>query len=138
MTKSISRQTIRYDNYTGDYAGMLAWAAEGCPNPSDLGVFKNRIDFSIRHGGTSLGMASQQQGNAPICTSNGSYGQDGQFANATLVTNSCTDGSSVGNRITYYEMNVSPGIVTMKFTAPSSNSGSKGCTLHGTMTGIRQ
>ena len=139
VNKRISRQTIRYDDYTGDYVGMLSWAAEGCFNPADRGVFDNRIDFSIRHNGTSLGMASQQEGNtAPICTSSGFYGQDGQFGSTTQVTNSCTNGTGTGTQITYYEMNISPGIVTMKFTAPSSNAGSKGCTLNGTMTGIRQ
>ena len=138
VSKNISRTTIRYDNYTGDYAGMMSWTAEGCPNPADRGVFNNRIDFSLRHTGTSLDMASQQQGNAPICTSHGSYSQDGQFGNTTQVTNSCTNGTGAGTQITYYEMNVSPGIVTMKFTAPSTNAGSKGCTLNGAMTGIRQ
>jgi hypothetical protein len=139
VNKSISRQTIRFDDYTGDYAGMLSWAAEGCSNPADRGVFNNRIDFSVRHSGASLGMASQQEGStSPICTSNGSYDQDGQFGSTTQVTSSCTNGTGAGTQITYYEMNISPGIVTMKFTAPSSNAGSKGCTLNGTMTGIRQ
>jgi hypothetical protein len=138
VSKNISRTTIRYDNYTGDYAGMMSWTAEGCPNPADRGVFNNRIDFSLRHTSTSLDMASQQQGNAPICTSHGSYSQDGQFGNTTQVTNSCTNGTGAGTQITYYEMNISPGIVTMKFTAPSTNAGSKGCTLNGAMTGIRQ
>ncbi len=138
VNKYISRQTIRFDNYTGDYIGMLSWAAEGCPNLNDRGLFNNRIDFSIRHSGSSLGMAFQQQGIATICTSNGDYSQDGQFGTTRQVIGSCTDGSGVGNATTYYEMNISPGIVTMKFTAPSSNSGSKGCTLSGTMTGVRQ
>ena len=117
---------------------MLAGAAEGCANPSDRGLFNNRIDFSIRQTGSSFGMAFQQQGSTTICTSNGEYSQDGQFGTTRQVIGSCTNGSGAGNATTYYEMNISPGIVTMKFTAPSSNSGSKGCTLNGTMTGIRQ
>src|SRR6202162_654795 len=57
VNKNISRQTIRFDNYSGDYIGMLSGAAEGCPNPGDRGLFNNRIDFSIRHSGSSRGIA---------------------------------------------------------------------------------
>ena len=85
-----------------------------------------------------MGLAWQQQGNSPVCMSSGDYSQDGQFGSTPQVTGSCTDGSAAGNVTAFYEMNVTPGGMTMNFTAPSTNAGSKGCTLNGSMIGIRQ
>jgi hypothetical protein len=138
ITKHIERMTIRYDDYNGNYIGMLAYAAEGCPNPSDRGLSNNRIDFSIMQSGTSMSMISQQQGTVAVCTSSGNYGQDGQFGNTTQVTGSCTDGSGANAVTTYYQMNVTPSGISMNFTSPSSNPGSKGCTMNGSLVGIRQ
>jgi hypothetical protein len=97
-TKHIERMTLRYDNYNGNYIGMLAYAAEGCPNPNDRGLFNNRVDFSIAQSqsGASMAMISQQQGTTAVCNSNGDYGQDGQFGNTRQVTGSCSDGSGGG------------------------------------------
>ena len=137
-SKDIERITIRYENYTGNYIGIVAYAAEGCPNPGDLGLYNNRINFSITQSGTSIAMMSQQQGTTAVCSSNGSYGQDGQFGNTRQVTSNCTDGSGAGAATTYSQMNVTASGVTMHFTAPSTNPGSKGCTLKGSLFGIRQ
>jgi hypothetical protein len=138
VSKHIERMTLRYDDYSGNYIGMLAYAAEGCPNPGDRGLFNNRIDFSIAQSGATLSMISQQQGTVAVCSATGAYGQDGQFGNTTQVTGSCTDGSGAGGVTSYYQMNVTPSGITMNFTAPSSNLGSKGCTLNGSLVGIRQ
>ena len=141
-TKHIERMTLRYDNYNGNYIGMLAYAAEGCPNPGDRGLFNNRIDFSITQSqspsGASMSMISQQQGTTAVCSSSGGYSQDGQFGNTRQVTGSCSDGSGGGAVTTYYQMNTTPSGIMMKFTVPSSNPGSKGCTLNGSLVGIRQ
>ena len=137
-TKDIERMTIRYDNYNGNYVGMLAYTAEGCSSPGDRGAFNNRINFSIGQSGTSMSMVSQQQGSAAVCSSHGDYGQDGQFGNTGQVTGSCTDGSGAGAIVSYYQMSVTPSGITMNFTAPGSNPGSKGCTLNGSLVGIRQ
>ncbi len=48
VNENIQRMTLRYDDYSGDYVGLLSYAAEGCPNPFDRGVFNNRIDFEHR------------------------------------------------------------------------------------------
>lgn len=138
VTKHIERMTLRYDDYTGNYIGMLAYAAEECPNAADRGLPNNRIDFSIVQSGTALSMISQQQGTIAVCSSSGAYGQDGQFGNTTQVTGSCADGSGAGAVTTYYQMNVTPSGISMNFTSPGSNPGSKGCTLNGSLVGIRQ
>jgi phage terminase large subunit-like protein len=138
VTKHIQRMTVRYDDYSGDYIGMLAYAAEGCPNPFDRGLFNNRIDFSIVQSGQAMAIVSQQQGTVAVCTSSGSYDQDGQFGNTSQLTGSCTDGSGKGAVTNYYEMNVTPSGISMNFTAPASNPGSKGCMLQGSLVGIRQ
>lgn len=138
LTKHIQRATFRYDDYSGTYIGVLAFATDGCANPTDLGMFNNRIEFNITQSGTALSMVSQQQGAAAVCTSSGTYGQDGQFGNTTQTTASCSDGSGAGSVTKYYQMNVTPSGVSMNFTAPSSNPGSKGCNVNGTIVGIRQ
>lgn len=66
------------------------------------------------------------------------WGQDGQLGNTRQVTGSCSDGSGGGAVTTYYQMSTTPSGIMMNFTAPSSNPGSKGCTLKGTLVGIRQ
>jgi hypothetical protein len=138
VNEQIQRMTLRYDDYNGDYVGMLSYAAEGCPNPMDRGVFNNRIDFSISQSGTTMAIVSQQQGAAAICTSSGTYDQDGQFGNTSQVTSNCTDSSGTGAVTNYSQMNVSPSGITVNFTSPASNPGSKGCTLSGSLIGIRQ
>jgi hypothetical protein len=138
VSKHIDRMTLRYDDYSGDYIGLLSYAAEGCPNVSDRGVFNNRIDFSIEQSGPAMSIISQQQGTFAVCTSKGDYSQSGQFGSTTQTTGSCTDGSGAGALTSYYEMNVTPSGITMNFTAPGSNVGSKGCTLTGSLVGIRQ
>lgn len=138
VNEHIQRMTLRYDDYNGDYIGLMSYAAEGCPNPMDRGVFNNRIDLSIVQSDTSMSIVSQQQGVMAVCTSSGNYSQDGQFGNTSQVTGSCTDGSGTGSVTNYYEMNVSPSGITMNFTTPASNAGSKGCTLNGSLVGIRQ
>ncbi len=138
VNENIQRMTLRYDDYSGSYTGLLSYAADGCPNPFDRGVFNNRIDLEIVQSSTSMSIVSQQEGTTAVCTSSGTYGQDGQFGSTSQVTTSCTDGSGTGTLTNYYEMNVSPSGITMNFTAPASNPGSKGCTWTGSLVGIRQ
>src|ERR1022692_3088622 len=123
VSKHIERMTLRYDDYSGNYIGMLAYAAEGCPNPGDRGLFNNLNEFSIAECGSPLVMVFPHQGTVAMCSATGAYGQDGQFGNTTQVTGSCTDGSGAAGVKSYYQMNVTPSGITMNFTAPSSNLG---------------
>jgi hypothetical protein len=138
VTTHIERMTLRYDNYNGNYIGLLSYASESCPNFSDLGVHNNRIDFSITQSDSSMSIVSQQQGTVAVCTSSGLYEQDGQFGSTRQTTGSCTDGSGTGAVTNFYEMTVSPSGIAMRFTAPNSNPGQNGCTFDGSLVGIRQ
>jgi len=47
VSKHIERMTLRYDDYSGNYIGMLAYAAEGCPNPGDRGLYTQLADRDL-------------------------------------------------------------------------------------------
>jgi hypothetical protein len=138
VTKSVVRQTLKDDDYSGSYAGMIHQVAQGCPNPADLGITDNRMDFDIAQSGQSLSIQSQQQGMFPVCQSSGSFATSGQLASSQQVIGSCSDGSSKGNVMALSRINVTPSGVMMDFTAPSTNLGSKGCSFAGSIFGIRR
>jgi hypothetical protein len=138
VQKSIARLTLRDDDSSGDYVGVLSYSAEGCPNPLDGRRYQNRIDFEMIQSGEALTIISQEQGKSAVCTSKGDWTQYGQFGTSRQVTSSCTDGSHSGNVTLLYEMNVTFTGVVMNFTAPSTNPDSKGCTINGSIYGIAQ
>jgi len=139
VNKMITRETLRMQDSSGNYAGILSLDAVGCANPADGGRSQNRIDFSLVQNGNTLTMMSQEQGSSAACTYSGSYTQVGQFGYGTQVLSSCSDGSKApGDALILEEVLVSNTGVTMNFTAPSSNSTQKGCTLTGSIYGIRQ
>jgi hypothetical protein len=142
VNKQIARQTLKDDDYGGSYAGLIHQVAQGCPDPADLGVTDNRIDFDIAQSGPPLGQTlsiqSQQQGAFPVCQSSGALTTSGQFGFSQQVTSSCSDGSSTGNVMQLLRINVTPSGVMMDFTAPSTNMGSKGCNLTGSIFGIKR
>ncbi|HKE41996.1 MAG TPA: hypothetical protein VKG21_19365 [Casimicrobiaceae bacterium] len=137
VNKQIARQTLKDDDYSGSYAGLIHQVAQGCPDPGDLGVTDNRIDFDIVQSGQTLSIQSQQQGPFPVCQSSGAFTTSGQFGFSQQVINSCTDGSSTGNVMQLLRINVTPSGVMIDFTAPSTNTGSKGCNFTGSIFGIR-
>ena len=138
VNKNITRQTLRVDDPSGSYAGVLSLQSGGCPNPADNSRRQNRIDFELIQKGNALTMVSQEQESTAVCTSGGDYAQYGQFAASRQVTSSCSDGTKANNVTLLYEVNVSFTGVTLNFTAPSTNPGQKGCTLTGSIYGIRQ
>lgn len=137
VTKTIARQTLKTDDYSGGYFGLLYQIAHGCPNPIDLGGYINRIDFDITQSAQTLTILSQQQGNFPVCQSTGAVTTYGQLASSQQVISSCTDGSNAGNVMAFSQIVVTPSGITINFTAPSTNAGSKGCNLVGSIYGIR-
>lgn len=141
VTKAIVRQLLRVDDYSGSYAGILYYVAQGCTNPFDNLPYNNPIDFVVTQSGPTLSIQSQQQPkpvSLPVCQSTGDLTTNGQFASSRQVTTSCTDGTSAGNVMAFTDINITPSGITMNFTAPNTNTGSKGCTLVGSMFGIRQ
>jgi hypothetical protein len=141
VTKAIIRQTLRVDDYSGTYAGILYYVAQGCTNPLDNLPYNNPIDFVVTQSGATLSIQSQQQPRPPVippvCQSTGDLTTYGQFASSRQVTTSCNDGTSAGNVMAFTDINITPSGITMNFTASNTNTGSKGCTLVGSMFGIR-
>jgi hypothetical protein len=138
VQKSIARLTLRNDDSSGDYVGVLSYSVDGCPDFLDRRRYQNRIDFEMIQNGGALTIISQEEGKSVVCTSNGDWTQDGQFGSSRQVTSSCTDGSHAGNVTLLYEMNVTFTGVIMNFTSPSTNPDWKGCTINGSIYGIAQ
>jgi hypothetical protein len=138
VTKSVERLTLRYENPSGDYVGVLSSSADNCPNPQDTKRYQNRIDFEMVQNGATLTMISQEQGKSAVCTSTGALTQYGQFGTSRQVAASCTDGTRAGDVTLLYEMNVTYTGVIMNFTSPSTNPDSRGCTINGSIYGIAQ
>lgn len=138
VDKSITRTTLKNDDYNGDYSGILYYASEGCPDMKDRGLHWSRIEFQITQDAQTMTLLSQEEGGAPVCSSSGNFTQYGQFGSSRQLTSSCSDGSQSGDVNLFYEMNSTFTGVTMNFTAPSSNPDSKGCTRNGSIYGIRR
>jgi hypothetical protein len=137
VTKAITRQSLRVDDYSGSYIGLIYQTALGCTNPADRISTSNRIDFDITQTGVALGIISQQQGTFPVCQSTGTLSTYGQFAGTTQVIANCNDGTAAGNVMAISNINITPSGIMMNYTAPSTNTGSKGCNYSGSIFGIR-
>ena len=130
VTKQISRFTLRFDNYAGIYQGTYKIVASGCTNPSDNGPFFINAVFTVTQGTNALTVVtSEPDGNS--CSYPGNYSQLGQFGQS-LGQFTCTNGIKGGNL--FFEMNVTP----TDFRGRISGSDNLGCTLNGSLAGIRQ
>jgi len=90
VTKNVTRQLWRYEDFTGAYAGGLAYQRSQCANPANAGPVEDFGAMQITHtGNTSFGMVTQSA--AGSCTWNATYAQAGHMGNAT-GTFSCTNG----------------------------------------------
>ena len=75
--KSLTRQTFRANNLTGEYFGFLLGTNSGCSNPLYAGSGGTAADISIAHSGTSFSMIAND--GKEICTYTGNYAQAGRM-----------------------------------------------------------
>lgn len=127
VSKSLVRQPIRNDDYTGPYTAGLHLVASGCTNPAKNGPIDGGDMLTIAQNGATISLKLVATG----CSLDGTYAQNGQFG-TVAGTYSCVDGD-VGT-FNLSNMNVTPYAMAARV---STSSTSKGCQSVGQIGGVR-
>jgi hypothetical protein len=128
VTKSLTRQPIRNDDYTGSYTVGVHTVSTACSNPARNGAFDIADTMTVSQNGSTISIALMAIG----CTYSGTYSQSGQFGNIS-GTYSCTSGD-VGTFATDH-MSVAPFGAMMRVSGSST---STGCLSVGQIGGVRK
>jgi hypothetical protein len=128
VTKSLVRQPIRNDNYTGTYTVGLHLVATACSNPSKNGPSDGTSTMTLAQNGTAISATLVELG----CTYSGTYSQSGQFGTIS-GTYSCPANGDAGTFDTS-NMIVTPVGMVMRVSASST---STGCQSTGQIGGVR-
>jgi len=127
VTKTLSRQPIRNDDYTGPYTVGLHFVVTACSNSSKNGTVDGTDTMTVAQNGTAFTATLVTVG----CTYSGTYSQSGQFGSSS-GTYSCTNGD-MGTFATDH-MTVAPFGVVMRV---SSSSTKNACQSAGQIGGVR-
>jgi hypothetical protein len=128
VSKSLTRQPIRNDDYTGSYTVGLHFVATGCNNPARNGPVDGSDTMVVAQSGTAITLTLVAIG----CTYSGTYTQSGQFGNVS-GTFSCTSGDA--GTFNTANMIVTP--VGMVSRVSGSSTGT-GCQSVGQIGGVRK
>lgn len=77
VNKTLTRQTFRNNNLTGEYAGVSRGIASGCANPLNNGTSENVLGVSISISGSIFAMVTND--GAQTCNYTGNYTQAGRM-----------------------------------------------------------
>ena len=128
VTKSLVRQPIRNDDYTGTYTVGLHFVAAACTNPANNGTFDAAVNMTVAQNGPAISLTLVELG----CTYTGTYSQSGQFGSSS-GSFSCSSGDAgtfaTGNMI------VTPVGMVMRVSGTST---STGCQNTGQIGGVRK
>jgi len=129
VTKSIVREFITFDDFSGSYAGGIQLTQSGCTDPSKNGTFDDFTNVTITQNGQSLGLTITTT-TGLNCTFQGVLTQAGRFgaANGTFVCNGKTSPGGLFNMV------VAPRSIVTNF---SSTDSSNDCKSDGVVAGIR-
>jgi len=127
VTKSLTRQPITNDDYTGPYTAGLHLVASGCTDPTKNGPIDGSDTLTIAQNGATISLRLVTTG----CSFNGTYAQAGQFGNVS-GNYSCSSGD-VGT-FALSNMNVTPYAMA---ALVSTSSASRGCQSAGQIGGVR-
>lgn len=86
VSKSLTRQTFRNNDLTGQYAGVFRETAAGCTNPLFNGTGEATAGIGIVISGSSFSMSTNT--GTEICNYSGTYSQAGRMGRA-IGTYSC-------------------------------------------------
>ena len=128
VTKSLVRQPIRNDDYTGRYTVGLHFVATACSNPSKNGPTDGADTMNFTQNGTTISASLVTLG----CNYAGTYSQSGQFGTIS-GTYSCPANGDAGTFDTS-NMVVTPVGMVMRVSASST---STGCQSTGQIGGVR-
>ena len=88
VQKTIERQTFRYDDYAGDYAGAFVVTTSRCTNPASDGTRTLPATLTVAQAGTAMTIVAALPGKS--CSYTGPYTQNGrlgQFAAGFVCSN---------------------------------------------------
>jgi hypothetical protein len=130
VNKTVTRQTLANDNYTGNYLGVSNVTQTCTAGPSASGTFNGvSVAAALNQVGTTwTGQLATATG---LCNFNGAYVQQGRFGSAT-GTFSCPATGETGT-FNFFEMQVYVTGVVMRFTTTSNF-----CNAAGRLTATRQ
>jgi len=132
VTKSIRRQFLAYEDFTGSYYGGLVYDLSACANPGENGHVEEPGAFQIDHPADNT-FTLNLQSNIGNCTVAGNYNQLGHMG--TVDANyTCDYGASgtVSGTMTLYELERTGSGMTGRFVAQDV------CQLAGTLGGVQR
>jgi hypothetical protein len=116
VAKSLTRQFIASDNYSGPYFAAVHIEQTGCTETGRNGITNGSSRLVVTQNGNAISLALTDIG----CSLTGTYSQSGQFGNAT-GTFACTDGDK--GSFTLSNMNVTPNAMIAQVTTASEVQG---------------
>ena len=131
VTKSIVREFITFDDFSGTYQGGIQLTQAGCTDPSKNGTFDDFANVTITQSSSqTLGLALTTATTGVSCTFQGPLTQAGHFgaASGTFVCNGKTTTGSL------YNMVVGPDSIVAHF---KSSDPTNGCNSTGAVAGVR-
>jgi hypothetical protein len=128
VTKSLTRQPIRNDDFTGPYTVGLHFVATACSNPSKNGPTDGAGTMTVAQNGTAFSATLVELG----CTYSGTYSQSGQFGSISGAF-SCANGDA--GTFNTAHMIVTPVGMVMRVSSAST---STGCQSTGQIGGVRR
>ena len=131
VSKSIVREFITLDDFSGTYLGGIRLTQAGCADPSKNGTFDDYATITVTQNATNLGLALATTTTGLSCTFQGMLTQAGRFgaASGTFV---CNGKSTPGN---LFDMVVGPNSLVTQFT---SSDATNGCNTSGSVSVVRQ
>jgi len=116
ITKSITRQTLVFENYTGAFMGLVNQSNLACALPLNDTTTSTPVTVAITHNQSSFLMTTTDP-MGKVCTYSGNYYQSGHFGDV-FGGFTCSDGSA--GTFHTFEMEVSRGGFTLRFSAVSN------------------
>ena len=116
VTKSVIRQTLENENYSGHYGGGIHETDTNCANPANNGTRENIGILNVVQSGTAITMTSLPA-TGGSCAYSGTLTQYGQMGDVVGIY-SCSDGGSGSFHL--FEMGVTLNSLVGRFTASSA------------------
>ena len=119
VSKSVQRQFLTRDDYSGNWIAGLTETIAGCQDPTGNGTLTGAAAFNITHNGASIVVAIATP-DGVTCTINGSYSQLGRMGQVQGPY-ACTTGAS--GTATISHMTIVPRMFTARMQTEGANSG---------------
>jgi len=135
VTKSIVRQTLVNDDFSGHYSGSIHEHFANCVNPANPInnlIVDAPVIFDISQSGNAIAIAITTPPSGGVCTYAGIFSQDGQMGEISNGTWHCNNGSF--GSFTAFEAQINITGFTGRF---NDNLTAAGCTGSGWFGGVR-